>query len=72
MVCIYWIWCVSLLITQRLTVFAQLQVMPILPVNDAGAVVYYEDSGIHNGSSDYTTIVMIHGFMFTSGTSAPS
>ena len=47
----------------------QLQIMPTLPVNDAGAVVYYEDSGVPNGSSDYTTIVMIHGFMFTSGTS---
>lgn len=41
--------------------------MPILPVNDDGALLYYEDSGAPPGSRDYHTIFLIHGFIFHSG-----
>ncbi|KAJ3553765.1 hypothetical protein NM688_g3444 [Phlebia brevispora] len=38
--------------------------MPVVPVNKAGALVYYEDSGVPNSSGDYLTLVIVHGFMF--------
>lgn len=38
--------------------------MPTLPVNDSGAVIFYEDSGVPAGSSDYITIIIIHGLAF--------
>ena len=42
--------------------------MPSVSVNDRGASWYYEDSGIPNGAAVYTTIVIVHGFAFHSGT----
>ncbi|RDX50214.1 hypothetical protein OH76DRAFT_463824 [Lentinus brumalis] len=41
--------------------------MPTAPVNQDGAVLYYEESGVPNGSTDYVTIVLIHGTCFHSG-----
>ena len=35
--------------------------MPFAPVNEDGAVMYYEDSGLPSDSATYTTIVLIHG-----------
>lgn len=43
--------------------------MPIAPVDDKGTVLYYEDSGAPTGSTDYITVVLIHGTCFHSGTS---
>ncbi|RPD62824.1 hypothetical protein L227DRAFT_562086 [Lentinus tigrinus ALCF2SS1-6] len=40
--------------------------MPTAPVNEHGAVLYYEDSGVPGGSIDYVTIVLIHGTCFHS------
>ncbi|KAI0092160.1 Alpha/Beta hydrolase protein [Irpex rosettiformis] len=40
--------------------------MSILPVNEDGAVLYYEDSGAPPGSKDYHTVFLIHGFIFHS------
>ena len=42
--------------------------MPTIPVNSDGAVLYYEDSGPPNGTEDYTTIIVFHGFIFHGGT----
>lgn len=41
--------------------------MPTLPVNGNGTVLYYEDSGVPNGATDYTTIIIFHGFIFHGG-----
>ena len=46
--------------------------MPTVPVNDAGAVCFYEDSGVPHGSDNYLTIVALHGSSFHSGTSFQS
>lgn len=44
--------------------------MPQARVDDAGNVLYYEDSGAPpTGAGVYTTIVVIHGFVFHSGAS---
>ncbi|KAI0669171.1 alpha/beta-hydrolase [Trametes maxima] len=40
--------------------------MPTTPVDDKGSVLYYEDSGVPTGSSDYITIVLVHGTCFHS------
>ncbi|KAI0695747.1 Alpha/Beta hydrolase protein [Cerioporus squamosus] len=40
--------------------------MPTAPVNEHGAVLYYEDSGFPCGVSSYVTIVLIHGTCFHS------
>ncbi|KAI0700599.1 alpha/beta-hydrolase [Cytidiella melzeri] len=45
--------------------------MPIIPVNEGGAVLYYEDSGAPPGSKDYHTIFLIHGFIFHSAIFRP-
>ncbi|KAI0337254.1 hypothetical protein BDW22DRAFT_1364336 [Trametopsis cervina] len=42
--------------------------MPQAPVDDAGAVLFYEDSGAPPNSTEYTTIVLVHGMIFHSGT----
>lgn len=42
--------------------------MPTAPVNTEGAYVSYEDSGAPAGSSDYMTVVIIHGLVFHGGT----
>jgi hypothetical protein len=42
--------------------------MPILPVNNEGAALYYEDSGAPEGVTDYTTIIGLHGFLIHGGT----
>lgn len=42
--------------------------MPIAPVNDDGAVLYYEDTGAPSQSTDYTTLALVHGLIFHSGT----
>ena len=39
--------------------------MPTIVVNDAGAHLYYEDSG--PPSADYTTLVLVHGAGFHGG-----
>lgn len=46
--------------------------MPEIPVNDKGAVLYYEDTGAPDGSSDYLTIVLAHGLTFYGGESRPT
>ncbi|GBE81682.1 hypothetical protein SCP_0400530 [Sparassis crispa] len=38
--------------------------MPVAPVDDHGTVLYYEDSGTPPASSNYTTIVLLHGACF--------
>jgi hypothetical protein len=37
--------------------------MPQVPVNDK-VVLYYEDTGAPVGSSDYITIILVHGLSF--------
>lgn len=41
--------------------------MPEAPVNDSGAVLYYEDTGAPEGSTDYLTVVLVHGLTFHGG-----
>lgn len=41
--------------------------MPTLPIDDAGNVLYFEDSGPPPNASIYTTIVLIHGLIFHGG-----
>ncbi len=41
--------------------------MPIAPVDDEDTVLYYEDSGVPDGSVDYATVVLIHGMLFHGG-----
>ena len=43
--------------------------MPLAPVG-GGVVLFYEDSGIPNATTDYTTLVLIHGIMYRSGTNS--
>ncbi|KAI0340788.1 alpha/beta-hydrolase [Trametopsis cervina] len=45
--------------------------MPIIPVNEDGAVLYYEDSGTPLNSKDYHTVFLIHGFIFHSAIFRP-
>lgn len=45
--------------------------MPVGLVDDMGTVLYYEDSGVPDGSATYVTIVLVHGTMFHSGTYSP-
>ncbi|KAI0826820.1 alpha/beta-hydrolase [Trametes gibbosa] len=45
--------------------------MPTAPVDDRGTVLYYEDSGAPDGSSDYVTVVLIHGTCFHSAVYRP-
>ncbi|KAL1950823.1 hypothetical protein VTO73DRAFT_5947 [Trametes versicolor] len=45
--------------------------MPIAPVDDNGTVLYYEDSGAPAGSTDYITVVLIHGTCFHSAVYRP-
>lgn len=40
--------------------------MPEAPVSD-GTVLYYEDTGVPEESSDYLTIILIHGLSFHGG-----
>ncbi|EJF56674.1 hypothetical protein DICSQDRAFT_183714 [Dichomitus squalens LYAD-421 SS1] len=40
--------------------------MPTAPVDTRGSVLYFEDSGVPNGSTDYITLFMIHGTCFHS------
>ncbi|KAI1783088.1 hypothetical protein LXA43DRAFT_1048049 [Ganoderma leucocontextum] len=40
--------------------------MPTAPVDSLGSVLYYEDSGVPNVSTDYVTLVMVHGTCFHS------
>lgn len=41
--------------------------MPTAQVNGNGAEIFYEDSGAPPGSTDYATIVIVHGLVFHSG-----
>ncbi|KAH8096633.1 hypothetical protein BXZ70DRAFT_327424 [Cristinia sonorae] len=43
--------------------------MPSIPVNDDGAVLYYEDSGVppNLATASYTTLVILHGGFFNCG-----
>ncbi|KAI0357368.1 alpha/beta-hydrolase [Trametes cingulata] len=45
--------------------------MPTAPVDDKGSVLYYEDSGAPLGSTDYITLVLIHGTCFHSAVYRP-
>ncbi|KAH9851679.1 alpha/beta-hydrolase [Lenzites betulinus] len=45
--------------------------MPTAPVDDKGTVLYYEDSGVPEGSNDYITVVLIHGTCFHSAVYRP-
>lgn len=36
--------------------------MPIATIDDEGTYLYYEDSGVPPGSSDYTTVICLHAF----------
>ncbi|KAJ3477156.1 hypothetical protein NLI96_g10658 [Meripilus lineatus] len=38
--------------------------MPTAPVDEAGTVLYYEDSGPPSGGGAYTTLIIIHGAYF--------
>ncbi|KAI9057477.1 alpha/beta-hydrolase [Trametes sanguinea] len=38
--------------------------MPTAPVDEKGTVLFYEDAGPPAGSSDYVTVVLIHGTCF--------
>ncbi|EKM49951.1 uncharacterized protein PHACADRAFT_130381 [Phanerochaete carnosa HHB-10118-sp] len=42
--------------------------MPLAQIDDKGTSVYYEDSGAPDGSSTYTTVVMVHGLLINSAT----
>lgn len=42
--------------------------MPLAPVDDNGTVLFYEDSGIPDVNRAYTTLVLIHGITYNSGT----
>ena len=46
--------------------------MPTTVVDDRGSVLYYEDSGVPGTSTDYITLVLIHGTCFHGGASGPS
>lgn len=41
--------------------------MPFAPVNEDGAVMYYDDSGIPDDSATYTTVILVHGLVFHGG-----
>ena len=41
--------------------------MPTAPVDNYGTVLYFEDSGPPPGSTDYVTLVLVHGTCFHSG-----
>ncbi|OJT12830.1 hypothetical protein TRAPUB_10665 [Trametes pubescens] len=45
--------------------------MPTAPVDDNGTVLYFEDSGAPSGSTDYTTLVLVHGTCFHSAVYRP-
>ncbi|KAJ3555733.1 hypothetical protein NM688_g2410 [Phlebia brevispora] len=38
--------------------------MPVAPLDENGTVLYYEDSGAPDASTDYLTIVLVHGMIF--------
>lgn len=42
--------------------------MPTVPVNAEGSVMYYEDTGAPPDNKVYTTIALVHGLIFHSGT----
>ncbi|TCD61963.1 hypothetical protein EIP91_007673 [Steccherinum ochraceum] len=41
--------------------------MPLAPIDEYGVVFDYDDTGIPPGSSDYTTLVFVHGVQFNRG-----
>ncbi|KAK7681675.1 hypothetical protein QCA50_015409 [Cerrena zonata] len=41
--------------------------MPFAPVDNNGAVLFYEDSGAPDATEEYTTLVLFHGIMYTNG-----
>lgn len=41
--------------------------MPVAPIDNKGTVIHYEDTGAPIGLKDYTTLVLIHGFLFHGG-----
>lgn len=43
--------------------------MPIAQIDSRGTSIYYEDSGVPDGSSTYTTLVFGHGALINSGLS---
>ncbi|KAI0775346.1 hypothetical protein BC629DRAFT_1290877 [Irpex lacteus] len=45
--------------------------MPTIPVNDDGAVLYYEDSGAPGDAQYYPTLFVLHGFIYHGATFRP-
>jgi hypothetical protein len=45
--------------------------MPTLSVNDEGVSLYYSDSGAPPDSTDYVTIIALHGFVYNGGKGYP-
>lgn len=45
--------------------------MPFAPVNERGAHMFYEDSGVPSGSTTHITLVILHGGYFNSGKPLP-
>ncbi|KAI0366634.1 alpha/beta-hydrolase [Pilatotrama ljubarskyi] len=45
--------------------------MPTAPVDHRGSVLFYEDSGAPPGSTDYITLVLVHGTCFHSAVYRP-
>lgn len=41
--------------------------MPLAQIDSKGTSIYYNDSGVPHGSSQYTTIVLVHGAVVNSG-----
>lgn len=37
--------------------------MPLATIDDEGVTLYYEDSGVPPDSTDYTTVVLLHGYV---------
>ncbi|EKM53112.1 uncharacterized protein PHACADRAFT_197542 [Phanerochaete carnosa HHB-10118-sp] len=45
--------------------------MPLAQIDDNGTAIYYEDTGVPDGSSTYPTIVITHGLLINSGIPIP-
>lgn len=41
--------------------------MPLAPIDDKGTNIYYEDSGVASGTTDYVTVVIVHGLIINGG-----
>ena len=41
--------------------------MPLAQIDNKGTSIDYDDSGVPHASSQYTTVVMVHGAIINSG-----